>query len=57
MTDMAMNCDNCEHATIFSEDASGNRIVDCAANEFQLFSPAVEDYDCKRWEKRLDAEA
>ena len=46
------SCDNCVHKEMESLDPNGNRIVDCDANEFQIFMPFAED--CVRWEKKAD---
>ena len=46
------SCDTCIHKRSESEDADGNRIVDCEANELQMYSPWAEE--CKHWEKALD---
>ena len=48
------SCDTCEHMSAESVDPDGARIVDCDVNEFQMYSPWVDD--CKRWEKAIDAD-
>jgi len=45
-------CDTCAHKAEESLDGDGNRIVDCDINEFQMYSPWVDE--CKHWEKALD---
>lgn len=45
------SCDTCAHKAAESRDEDGNRIVDCEANELQMYSPFAED--CKHWEKAL----
>lgn len=47
-------CDTCIHKQDESVDADGNRIVDCEANELQMFSPYAEE--CAHWEKAIDEE-
>ena len=49
---MEKSCDTCANKEMESEDANGNRIVDCAANEYQIFSPFAED--CAHWERAVD---
>ena len=44
---MERNCDNCAYKADESKDENGNRIIDCAANEHQLFAPFAEE--CKHW--------
>ena len=51
---MEKNCDTCANKGMESVDADGNRIVDCEANELQLFSPFADE--CKHWEKSVDEE-
>ena len=48
---MEKSCDTCAYNSAESEDADGNRIVDCDINEFQMYSPFAEE--CKHWEKRI----
>ena len=48
---MEKSCDTCAYNGAESEDADGNRIVDCDINEFQMYSPFAEE--CKHWEKRI----
>lgn len=45
------SCDTCAHKSAESVDDEGNRIVDCDANDLQMYSPWAED--CKHWEKSL----
>lgn len=49
---MEKNCDTCEHKADESKDEEGNRIVDCEANELQMYSPFADD--CKHWEKAVN---
>ena len=42
-------CDTCTHKVAESIDENGKRIVDCDINEFQMYSPIVEE--CKHWSK------
>jgi len=49
---MEKNCDTCAYKGMESEDAAGERIVDCEINDLQMFSLWVDD--CKHWEKALD---
>lgn len=51
---MEKNCDTCEHKSAESEDADGNRIVDCDINEYQMYSPWAEE--CVHWDKALERE-
>jgi len=51
---MEKNCDTCIHKSAESEDPDGSRIVDCDENEFQMYSPFVEE--CKHWEKADEQE-
>ena len=44
------NCDTCAHKEMESQDANGNRIVDCEINEYQIFAPFAEE--CAHWEKK-----
>ena len=46
------NCDTCAYKGMESKDEDGNRIVNCDANELQMFSPFAED--CVHWEKSVD---
>jgi len=39
-------CDTCAHKAIEAVDDGGKRIVDCAINRKQIFSPLVDE--CKR---------
>jgi len=39
-------CDTCAHKAIEAADDGGKRIVDCAINRKQIFSPLVDE--CKR---------
>jgi hypothetical protein len=48
---MEKNCDTCAYKGMESEDADGNRIVDCDINDLQIFSPWADE--CKHWEKAL----
>ena len=48
---MEKNCDTCAYKGMESEDADGNRIVDCGINDLQMFSPWTDE--CKHWEKAL----
>ena len=48
---MEKNCDTCAYKGMESEDADGNRIVDCDINDLQMFSPWTDE--CKHWEKAL----
>lgn len=43
------NCDNCAHKAAESRDENDERIVDCDANELQMYQPFAEE--CKHWEK------
>ena len=43
------SCDTCIHKSAESVDPDGNRIVDCDINEYQMYSPWVDE--CVRWEK------
>ena len=52
---MEKSCDTCAHKGMESEDADGSRIVDCGANDLQMFSPWVDE--CKHWEKLVEREA
>lgn len=46
------SCDTCAHKTAETQDAQGNRMVECELNDFQLYFPfAIE---CKHWERRID---
>lgn len=47
------NCDTCAHKAAESVDEEGRRIVDCDANELQMYSPFAEE--CKHWEKNAEA--
>lgn len=49
---MERECDTCAHKSAESVDENGGRIVDCDANQLQMYSPYAED--CKHWEKALD---
>ena len=42
-------CGTCEHAAAMTVDDDGNRLVDCSANELQMYSPYATE--CKHWEK------
>ena len=46
------SCDTCAHKAAESVDRDGSRIVDCDANELQMYSPWVDG--CKHWEKAVD---
>jgi len=46
------NCETCGHMVAESKDENGNRIVDCEANEWQLYAPYAEE--CKHWVPRRD---
>ena len=46
------SCDTCAHKGMESRDEEGNRIVNCDANELQMFAPYAEE--CKHWEKALE---
>ena len=48
------SCDTCIHKSAESVDPDGERIVDCDINDFQMYSPWVDE--CKHWEKELDEE-
>ena len=48
------SCDTCIHKSAESLDPNGGRIVDCDANELQMYSPFVEE--CKHWERAIDEE-
>lgn len=52
---MEKSCDTCAYKAAESEDADGNRIVDCDINELQMYSPYAEE--CKHWEKRIECGA
>lgn len=43
------NCDSCAHKAAESVDDQGNRIVDCDANDLQMYSPFAGE--CVHWEK------
>lgn len=47
---MEKSCDTCIHKEMESKDQDGNRIVDCGANESQIFAPFASD--CVHWEKK-----
>lgn len=47
------SCDTCIHKAAESVDNDGNRIVDCDANVWQMYSPFAEE--CKHWEKNDEA--
>ena len=49
---MEKNCDTCANKGQESKDENGDRIIDCEANEFQMFAPFAEE--CAHWEKALD---
>jgi len=42
-----MSCDTCGNKFMESKDDQGKRIVDCSANDLQIFQPYAED--CKKW--------
>lgn len=42
------SCDTCIHKADESRDENDGRIVDCDINDFQMYSPWVEE--CKHWE-------
>lgn len=44
-------CGTCFHAAAMSEDGDGGRIVDCEANEMQMYAPYTTE--CKHWERAL----
>ena len=51
------NCGTCAHRAAETIDpgipeGEENRMVDCDANELQMYSPWVDE--CKHWEKALD---
>lgn len=48
---MEKSCDTCAFKRDESKDADGARMVDCEANELQMYSPFAEE--CKHWEKAL----
>ena len=48
---MEKNCDTCIYKADESKDQAGNRLIDCEANERQLYMPYAED--CVHWEKKL----
>lgn len=48
------SCDTCAHRSAESVDADGGRIVDCDANELQMYSPWSDE--CVHWEKARDEE-
>lgn len=46
------NCDTCVHKADETVDVDGSRMVDCDANDLQMYSPWAGE--CKHWEKSSD---
>jgi len=46
------SCDTCAHKSAETVDQDFNRMVDCDANELQMYSPWVDE--CVHWEKAVD---
>lgn len=44
-------CGTCAHASAMTEGDDGARMVDCDANEMQMYAPYAAA--CKHWEKAL----
>ena len=44
---MERNCDNCAYKVDESVDGNGERIIDCEANECQMYAPWAPE--CKHW--------
>lgn len=47
-------CDTCAHKVAESVDPDGNRIVDCEANEYQLYAPLVDE--CVHYSKKVQVD-
>ena len=47
-------CDTCMYKRAESRDEDGKRIVDCAANDMQMYSPLVGE--CVKWSAKLGSE-
>ena len=47
MTNQEKCCDTCGYKEAETVDHEGARMVDCAANERQLYAPYAED--CVKW--------